>query len=406
MLLVTNNLATLSVILNNPIIKDSKNQHVLYTKEKKMYKEYGGKKFYGYSARGIPEKSFGMVFVDNQILIASLMGKVILDCAYQGVLINYVEIFSIKQFFDAQSTHKIAYDKEIKIKEDNEKIFENYKRDREAWRDKKVEMMDKYNADLELWKEERKAITKENKAAKEEWETALKSAPDHLKKFIVEPVYKDLPVEPNKPELPEKPEEPVYLKTVESNLRYGQLSMLPGWYVYLRNFRIVKIEGTNFGLFIRRDKPLVPTKENLYSLEIEIKDADFLANFIRTYDVKLKAEDRCIQVIDSPEAIELIAEEDDSLLELQFTEEQDKVKYYPPLAPIKPQLAASMLAGGMGGYAHEVLIDGDRYSIKAASIKEVTTRELIINGKEVKESVEHIIEKTGFYNLENFDFVL
>ena len=43
MLLVTNNLATLSVILNNPIIKDSKNQHVLYTKEKKMYKEYEGK---------------------------------------------------------------------------------------------------------------------------------------------------------------------------------------------------------------------------------------------------------------------------------------------------------------------------------------------------------------------------
>ena len=120
----------------------------------------------------------------------------------------------------------------------------------------------------------------------------------------------------------------------------------------------------------------------------EIKDANFLADFIRAYDVKLKAEDRCVQVIDSPEAIELIAEEDDSLLELQFTEEQDKVKYYPPLAPIKPQLAASMLAGGMGGYAHEVLIDGDRYSIKAASIKEVTTRELIINGKEVKESVE------------------
>ena len=71
-----------------------------------------------------------------------------------------------------------------------------------------------------------------------------------------------------------------------------------------------------------------------------------------------------------------------------------------PLAPIKPMHAASMLAGGIGEYSKELDLDGHKVLIKAAIVKEYKSRNMIVNGKDVTETVEFFEQKMGVYNLD------
>ena len=304
------------------------------------------------------------------------------------------------------------------IKEENKKKKEEYKEALKAFKAyaKEVkeqnkllekEAKDKYKKALALWKEEVKKVQAENKETLKAFKKALEAAPEEMRAFMQEPQPKPLPPKPKKeePVLMEidesrKPLEPRFQEIPEVKLEISEFEY--GWQVFRRAevFRIMDGEEPLFWFFKKRPERLQWSKIKAVETA-EIKDIsleEFMEFFNKNNIDSLKEGLKQDLNIESISFIAFLDRE----LDLLFSEDTEGVKEVnlPPLAPIKPMHAASMLAGGIGEFSKEILLDGEKTLIKAAIVKDYQSRIVIKDNKEVEEVVETFNQKLGVYNIE------
>jgi len=77
-----------------------------------------------------------------------------------------------------------------------------------------------------------------------------------------------------------------------------------------------------------------------------------------------------------------------------------KEKELPILTKLKPNQTASMLAGGIGAFAKEVKINGEKLLIKGATVKTKTKREVNLNNMIIEEIIENYSQEIGVLNLD------
>jgi len=206
---------------------------------------------------------------------------------------------------------------------------------------------------MAAYKEQKKKVKEHNKALKAEYEKALEEAPESVKAFIQEPEYLPEPEKPKEPIMPE------YSKGYSLNMDRQDRSY--GWKL-LSRFEFFKIEGSDFGYLRKRPEMLKFSARTATEVAKigEMTKGEFLEE-IRRLDVDTRL---------------------------------------PPLAPIKPMHAASMLAGGIGEFSKEIDLGGEQNLIKAAIVKEFSTRKILMGSKEIEETVEFYEQKMGVYNLD------
>ena len=347
---------------------------------KKMKKDSDfSKVLFGSSMGGIPSKTFGIAFVEQFVVSTEVNLMKLFQIVNGGVVFPYTLFWPLEKFISNVEAFRETLEEEERIREIREKMKEEYKKK------------------LEEYKKQKKEIKEKNKALKEEYKKALKEAPESVKAFIQEPEY--LPE-------PEKPKEPNYPEFRKGySLLTDRQDQSFGWKLLAR-FEFYKIKDSSLGFLKRREELLAFNTKNVFEVaEIkEISKGEFY-EMLKKLDIDTpKVNDLKQQLVDS-ETISIVAEEDQSFEELLFSEEEEGVKEMrlPPLAPIKPMHAASMLAGGIGEYSKELILDGEKVLIKAAIVKEFKTRKTIVQNKEVEEVVEFYEQKMGVYNIDRRD---
>jgi hypothetical protein len=201
-------------------------------------------------------------------------------------------------------------------------------------------------------------------------------------------------------EVPAKPEEPNYpemprIAGIQDRFYKPETSLV--WKI-LRRFEYLQVLGTNLGLMKKREKELMFNVKNLSEISVGEISIDDFYEYINSHNVDSASAKELKQSFADPVAVELFADVDFTITDLMFSEETDESIILPPLAPIKPMHAASMLAGGIGEYYKEVILNGETVALKAAIVKEPTSRTTVINGREVTEVIEQNIQKLGVYN--------
>jgi len=329
----------------------------------------------------IPRRSFGIAVVD-QVMIHNEVNLSILS---QTVNSGIVFPWFLPQGFSAFFMGMADYEREVKRQDEFRERREKMK---EEWKEEKI-----------AWKALREEIKAENEAKMAEFNEALESIPEAAKQFVQPPALREIPAKPEEPIYPELPK----VVGVQDRFYKPQNSLV--WKV-LRRFEYLEVKGTNLGLMRKREQELTFTIENLASLSTgEISQDDFYA-FVNKNNIDGISSHEMKQSFSDYSALELFASIDFSMNELMFSEETEESFILPPLAPIKPMHAASMLAGGIGEYYREVNLNGEKVAIKAAIVKEPTTRVTVINGRETKEVIEQQTQKLGVYNLDRREFRL
>lgn len=408
MLLITNGENGLTKILNDQKLNNVlTSEKVLFTENRNVYKKATNCKKFFSAGHKVKKNSFGIGFIEQNFLSHEIMMLSLSNSITKGIIFEYLQPWAFKQFFDSIEMTKAGVLAQENVKNRIEKMKEDFSTEKEKWREERKKINEDFEEVEKLWKERCSEIKEENKGLIKEWEDAVKQAPDSIKKFITKPEEVPLPEKPEKPKLRDKPLEPNYpeLPKVRS-FRDDRLDSGLVWKI-LKRFRYCQVEGSTWGLLIKRDEDL--SFSNKVILENEFKEkiteVEFL-EFLRVNDINLKNSNNIEQDLVSVDAIELACGEDDSFLDLCFSEENDKTIMLPPLTKIKPMHAASMLAGGIGEYYKEVILDNEPVAIKAAIVKEITKRNSIQNGREIEETIELNNQKLGVYNLTDFTFKL
>lgn len=407
MLLVSNSRPNLEAImfLDQEFMKKIKNELVLSTQNRENFLKFNlGRRFFSSSVAGVPNKSFGIAYLEQNFLSNEFMFLKVSNIVTAACIFKYLEPWSFQNFFAIIEEAKRGVAAEERVKEEIDKMKESYQEKIEVWKEDKKILKEAYDLSIEKWKEEKAKIKESNKKQKEEWQIAYDSADEAVKKFIIQPADIPYPEEPAKPQYAEKPTEPVYPSLPKvRNIREERLDNTLAWKI-LRRFRFCKVEGSQWGILIKRSEDLSFSFDNVSSLSLEtISYAEFL-DFIEKNDKNHAPSNNIKQSFTDFEAIELMAQIDSTFEEMSFSEETNEDIILPPLAPIKPMHAASMLAGGIGEFYKEVILNNDRIAIKAAIVKELVQRDSLINGKQITEIVETQNQKLGVYNLEDFNF--
>ena len=187
------------------------------------------KVIYGNSLSGVPNKSFGLAFVEQFVITTDISLMKIAQVVNGGVIFPYTLPWSLEKFVDNVELAKETLRREEKIKEERNRLKELHK-----------ERMAAY-------KEEKKKIKEQNKKLKEEYEKALKEAPESVKAFIQEPEYIPEPKKPSEPIMPEYP------KGYSLNVDRQDKSF--GWKL-LSRFEFFQVEGSGWGYLRRRPELL------------------------------------------------------------------------------------------------------------------------------------------------------
>jgi len=377
MLIYVNRDRTLDVLDENLKIKSKK---IGLTGSEDMYRFMRSKDFekviYGSSMGGIPSKAFGLVYAEQFVINTEVNLLKLFQITNGGVIFPYVLPWPLEKFIDNVDSFRHTLEQEEKVREERERLKEAYK------------------TQMEKYKALKKEVKEKNKKLKEEYKTALKEAPDSVKAFIQEPEY--IP-EPEKPAEPNYPE----YKNGYSLLTDRQDKSF-GWKLLAR-FEFYKVKDTPFGFLKKRPELLTFNTKNAFEVaEIkEISRGEFFT-LIQRMDVDTPKINEMKQNLYDSDTVSIVAETDSSFEELLFSEEADGVNEVklPPLAPIKPMHAASMLAGGIGEYSKELELNGEKVLIKAAIVKEFKTRKILMGNKEVEETVEFYEQKMGVYNID------
>lgn len=389
-----------------------KSEKVLFTGSKDIYLNTGdnvlqfNRRFYSSSLYGVNGKNFGLAYMEQNFLQNDVVFQKLSQVVDRGIIFKYNVPWSFDNFFQILKSYEAGIAAQEIVKKENDELKEAYKIKREAYREKRRELKEAYEAELEAWKDAKEEVKKANKAQLAEWQEAFDKADESLKKFIVQPEEIPEPAKPAEPDYGEKPAEPPLkaLPKVEG-IREQRLDSTIAFRI-LKRFRFCKVKGTEYGLLIKREKDLTLSLDNLAMLALEDIEKEEFLSFIEANDVDFKASQNIKQSFFDMDAPELLAAIDTSLSELIYEEDENEDIHLVPLAPIKPMHAASMLAGGLGEYYNEVILDGDVVALKGAMVKESIERKTLLQGKEITEIIETQTQKLGVYNLSDFSFSL
>lgn len=401
-----------SLLLVQEIADRLKSEKVLFTSSKDIYLNTGdevlqfNRRFYSSSLYGVNGKNFGLAYMEQNFLNNDVVFQKLSQVVDRGIIFKYQVPWSFDNFFQQIKAYEAGLAAQELVKKENEELKEAYREKREAYRENRRILKEAYEAELEAWKDAKEEVKKANKAQLAEWQEAFDKADESLKKFIAKPEEIPEPPKPAEPDYGEKPAEPPLkaLPRVEG-VRELRLDNTLAFRI-LRRFRFCKVTGTEWGLLIKREKDLTFTIDNLGILELEEISKDEFLSFIEKNDVDFKASQGIKQSFFDMDTPELLAAIDTSLSELIYEEDENEDIHLVPLAPIKPMHAASMLAGGLGEYYNEVILDGDVVALKGAMVKESIERKTLLQGKEITEIIETQTQKLGVYNLSDFSFSL
>ena len=346
----------------------------LYDKGLNNYKF--DKVIYGYSLSGIPNRSFGIAVVEQFVITTDLSLLKIYQVVNGGVVFPYTLPWSLEKFIEKVDLAKASLKKEAKVKE------------------KRTKLLTLYKENIALYKKQKKEIKENNKALKAEYTKAFQDAPESVKAFIKEPDYIPEPERPSQPIMPE------YEKGYSLHIDHQERSF--GWKL-LSRFEFFQVEGTSFGFLRKRSELLkFSTNEAINIAKIgKMSQEEFLQEISRLDIDTPKVTEIKQSFIDS-DSISIVAKYSKDMDNMLFSEEFEGVNEVklPPLAPIKPMHAASMLAGGLGEFSKEITLGGEKNIIKAAIIKEFKSRKILMGSKEIEETVEFYEQKMGVYNLD------
>ena len=355
------------------IVTSSEEMYAKVKKDKELNVE---KVIYGNSLGGIQPKTFGLAFVEQFVITTDISLMKISSIVNGGVIFPYTLPWSLEKFIDNVELQKDSLRKDETIRKERERLKELHKKKMEAY------------------KEEKKQVKAHNKELKKEYEKALKEAPDSVKAFIKEPEYLPEPEKPGELILPE-------FKKAYS-LHMDRQNESYGWKL-LSRFEFFQIEDSSFGYLRKRPEMLKFSIDN--AIEVakigKMSKGEFYEE-IAKLDVDTPKVADIKQSLIEADAIALVAQFDETMSSLYFSEESEGVKEVklPPLAPIKPMHAASMLAGGIGEYSKEIDLNGEKHLIKAAIVKTFSTRKILMGTREIEETVEFYEQKMGVYNLD------
>lgn len=387
-----------------------KSERVLITGNTEIYTMKMGdfnRKFYSSSLYGIVGgKAFGLAYMEQNFLNSDAVLTRLGQIVDKGIVFKYTEPYSFSNFFSTIYEYKNQLIAEEVVKEENNALKERYKLQREAYRERRAQMKEEYEKILLDWKAEKESVKEANKTLLAEWQIAYDKADESLKKFISKPEEIPEPKKPEEPDYGEKPTEPPLraLPRVR-NIREERLDNSQAFRI-LRRFKYCKVDGTEWGIMIKRDKDLSFTSENIRLLSTETISLDEFKEFLSISDKDFKNAQNITQSFFDYDTPALVADIDDSIFDLEFNENELEDIKLVPLTGIKPMFAASMLAGGIGEYFQEVILDGERIAIKGAMVKSTVERKTLLNGKEIVEVIESNSQKLGVYNTENFHFQL
>ncbi len=346
-------------------------------------KENGMRAFFAETigASLLPRRSFGIAVVD-QVMIHNEVNLTLLSQSVNaGVIFPYFVPAGFSQFFLGMQDYRREIEAQERVKARRKEMEEEWKKQKDEWKILKNQ------------------IKEENDVKLAEFEEMIKSVPEAARQYMTPPPLREIPPKPEEPRYPEMPR----VAGVQDRFHKPQNSLV--WKV-LRRFEYLQVKGTNLGLLKKREQDLTFNIENLESLSTGEISVEEFYEFVNKSNVNSASSNDMKQSFADPAALELFAEMDFSIEELVFSEETEESVILPPLAPIKPMHAASMLAGGIGEYYREVMLHGERVAIKAAIVKEPTTRTTVINGREIKETIEQQIQKLGVYNIDRREFKL
>jgi hypothetical protein len=357
------------------IIKEEDHKDVIVTSKSDLYKKWKGQKVFSTTMLGIPNKSFEIALCD----------RIIFNNNYQllklGNIVNTAIItkdfsknYNITNFYDLVDKISIQLKRIEEIKEKNIALKENYK--------------------LQNAK-----IRKQNKKLKEDYKVLVS-------------LFKEgkLDNKPTKPVLKEKLKEPDYIVVPSSlSIHKERLDQTSPWKL-LRRFSLKSIKDTNLKILIKRETELSFTEKNVLSL-LEEKmtiSIEEVLELLKKKDSPLKEQYNITQNINSlivgEKVISVVANNEKGFNDMLFSEGDMEDLYLAPLAPIKPVLAASMLAGGLDGFYKEVELNNEKIAMKGAIVKEFNERTVVTPDYTTKEIIETNEQKIGLYYLDSYEF--
>ena len=282
------------------------------------------------------------------------------------------------------------YKKEVAEKK---AIQEDYKNRKSLWKESCKKIKDSDKKLLENWKEICKDIKNKNSESNEDSKV-------------------DLPEKPKKSLLPEAPEAPKN-KTVPRLFGFAdeRIGFISSWNI-LKRYEIFQIADTEFFFFKKRNKNLLSTTKQIVDLwtnnpVVGTMSINELNSIIDDHKkIKLKNSEKMVQKSKSVSQIDFLSsvsqvhmEDEDFLFEEKILEEENLV----PLTAIKPMHAASILKGGGVTMFKEIVMDGHRYALKSALVKERTTKTINLNGVRTEVTVEQLSPSLGAYNMDTLE---
>ena len=333
------------------------------------------KVLYGQSLGAVPNKSFGIACVEQFAVTQDINLMKLFLVVKHGVLFEHTLPWPVEKFISNVELQRVTLKDHDKVTVKRDKLKATYQAERAVYRDKKSK------------------IKAANKALKKDYEKSLKTAEkEGLDTFIKEPVYAELPSKPNEPSYPEYPK--------GYSLHMDRADQSFGWKLFSR-FEFYKVKDSKVS-FLKRRKEFLKFSSKVAVEVAEIKEItkEELAVVIAKSDYDSPASKDIKQSFITTESLELASQFDKTFDELFFSEEAHDIEeeVLPPLAPVKPMHAASMLAGGMGSLCKEIQLEGQPHLLKSAIIKQTQTRTVIEGNKEKVETVEFFEPKMGVYN--------
>jgi len=347
----------------------------------------------------------------------------------------YHRIFIFEDFvkFNILQIANFVYSKKGVILTHDPEIYrkiekaENIKKTAIKYEKKKKEIEAKYQKDMELYEQELKKYQeriKEYRKTKKEIEKFNKEETKNAKKENRKPALKTLELkQPTKPIKPIK--EHLKLPTILDNLflKSELEAILISFLFEIKEitdnfFLLIPIKEFNENVFKRENLMQLNTIEktsfdevsNLLKEKIEEENHEYEKNknsriFLKTpytygtSSLKIVIDDALAAFIEMQSQ-----KEKWDVLENYANVSQEKE--LPVLTTLKPNQTASMLAGGIGNFAKEIQINGEKQLIKGAIVKEKIKREINVNNMLIEEIIESYTQEIGILNISRREFTI
>jgi len=331
-------------------------------------------------------------------------------------------ILQIANFVYSRNGIILTYDSEIYKKIEKAKEIKKAAKSYEA---KKEEIENKYQKDLKQYEQELevyKEKMQEYRKIKKEIEKFNREETKKAKKENRKPILKTLEIK--KPIKPIKPtKEHLKLPTILDNLflKHELESILISFLFKIKEidynfFLLIPIKEFNENIFKRKNlKELNTSIEtisfdeilDLFKRKIEEENHEYEYEYEKNKNLKFFLQTPYTYGTSSFRIVI-----DDALaafIELQSRKEKwdilenyaniSQEKELPILTTLKPNQTASMLAGGIGNFAKEIEINGEKQLIKGAIIKEKIKREISVNNMVIEETIESYTQEIGVLNI-------